>query len=108
MRRTDADALFPRFSMLETIRAFGLERLSERGEDDDARDRHAEFFRRFVVDLDLYAAFPGDKSWLGRVAPEEDNLRQALEHVLARGDTLALSELCSGLEPFWVTRFAVR
>ncbi len=104
VRRTDADALTPRFSMLETIRAFGLERLGEHGEDDDARDRHATFFRDFVVDLELYAAFPGDKSWLVQVAPEEGNLRQALEHVFERGDTLALSELCSGLEPFWITR----
>src|SRR5215213_9945200 len=31
LRRTDADALSPRFTMLETIRAFGLERLSECG-----------------------------------------------------------------------------
>jgi non-specific serine/threonine protein kinase len=102
VRRTDADELSPRFAMLETIRAFGLERLSESGEDDDTRDRHAAFFRHVVVDL--YAAFPGDKSWFSRVAPEEDNLRLALEHVLDRGDTLALSELCSGLEPFWMTR----
>ena len=104
VRRTDADALVPRFAMLETIRAFGLERLEHRGEEGDARDRHAEFFRRFVVDLDLYAAFPGDHSWFGRVAPEEDNLRQTLEHFLARGDTLALSEVSSGLEAFWLTR----
>ncbi len=104
LRRTDGDALSPRFSMLETIRAFGLERLSECGEEDDVRDRHAAFFRRLVVDLDLYAAFPGDKSWLGRVAPEEDNLRQALGQFLQRGDTLALGELTGGLEPFWMTR----
>jgi DNA-binding CsgD family transcriptional regulator/tetratricopeptide (TPR) repeat protein len=38
------------------------------------------------------------------VAPEEDNLRQSLEHVLDRGDALALSEMCSSLEPFWLTR----
>ncbi len=104
VRRTDADALVPRFALLETIRAFGLERLSESGEDDDTRDRHAAFFRGFIADLDLYAAFPGDDSWFGRVAPEEDNLRQALERFLARGDTLALSELSSGLTAFWSTR----
>jgi non-specific serine/threonine protein kinase len=104
VRRSDADAISPRFTMLETIRAFGLERLAEGGEEDDARERHAAFFHRFVVDLDLYCAFPGDKSWLGRVSPDEDNLRQALEHALDRGDMLTLSELCGGLEPFWVTR----
>jgi DNA-binding NarL/FixJ family response regulator len=104
VRRTDADALVPRFAMLETIRAFGLECLRESGEEDDARDRHAAYFRGLVADLDLYYAFPGDRSWFGLVAPEEDNFRQALERFLERGDTLALSELSSGLEPFWLTR----
>jgi non-specific serine/threonine protein kinase len=93
----------PRYTMLETLRAFGLERLRERGEEDDVRDRHAAYFRHFVAELDLYYAFPGDHSWFGRVAPEEDNLRQALERFFARGDILALSELSSGLEPFWLT-----
>jgi predicted ATPase/DNA-binding CsgD family transcriptional regulator len=97
-----ADA--PRFTMLETIRAFGLERLRESGEEDDARDRHAAFFRGFIADLDLYYAAPGDRSWFVCVAPEEDNLRQSLERFLARGDALALSELSSGLVVFWETR----
>ena len=90
--------------MLETIRAFGLERLAVSGEGEDARDRHAAFFRGFIADLDLFKAFPGDDSWFSRVAPEEDNLRQALERFLARGDALALSELSSGLTSFWLTR----
>jgi predicted ATPase/DNA-binding CsgD family transcriptional regulator len=94
----------PRFTMLETIREFGLERLRESGEEDDARDRHAAFFRGLINDLDLYYAFPGDDSWLRRVAPEEDNLRLALERFLARGDRYALSELSSGLSVFWLTR----
>ena len=42
------------------------------------RDRHATFFRDLIADLNLYFAYPGDRSWFGRVAPEEDNLRQAL------------------------------
>lgn len=102
VRRSDANARAPRFSMLETIRVFGLERLADHDEEVETRDRHAAFFCDLVADL--YAAFPGDQSWLSWVTPEEDNLRQALQHVLERGDTLALSELCSGLEPFWVTR----
>jgi non-specific serine/threonine protein kinase len=90
--------------MLETVRAFGLERLQDAGEGDAVRDRHAAFFRDFVAGLDLYVAFPGDPAWVGQVAPEEDNLRQALEHLLARGDILALSDLSSNLIPFWMTR----
>jgi predicted ATPase/DNA-binding CsgD family transcriptional regulator len=103
--RTDPDALAPRFSMLETIREFGLERLRECGEEDDARDRHAAFFRSLIAGLRLYVSYPGDRSWFGKVAPEEDNLRQALEWFLSRGDALALSELSSSLMVFWLTRW---
>jgi len=104
VQRNDADAPAPRFTMLETIRAFGSERLRESGDEDDARDRHAAYFHDLVADLDLYYAFPGDRSWLTRIVPEEDNLRQALERFLTGGDVLALSELSSGLTPFWLTR----
>ena len=104
VRQADDGGAIPRFTMLETVRAFGLERLAESGEEEDVRERHAAYFRRLVVDLDLYYAFPGDPSWFRQMAPEEDNLRQALERFLARGDRLALSELSSGLTPFWLTR----
>ena len=68
-----------------------------------SRDRHAAFFHDFIARLDLYDAFPGDESWFGRVAPEKDNLRQALERFLARGDARSLSELSSNLIAFWLT-----
>ena len=42
-RRTER-AGEPRFAMLETIRKFGLESLIERGEEGDARERHAAYF----------------------------------------------------------------
>ena len=42
--------------MLETIRAFGLERLSAARDEDDARDRHAAFFRSFI---DAFARWIG-------------------------------------------------
>jgi non-specific serine/threonine protein kinase len=102
--QTEGDALTSRFTMLETIREFGLERLADSGEDDEVRDRHAAFFRHFIADLDHHYAMPGDDTWYGRVESEEDNLRQALERFHARGDVLALSELSSGLTAFWLTR----
>ena len=104
VRRDDAESLAPRFAMLETIRAFGLERLAESGEEEDARDRHAASYRGLIADLRLYIAYPGDRSWYSRVAPEEDNLRQALERFLERGDALALSELSSSLMVYWLSR----
>ncbi|MCA9877190.1 MAG: AAA family ATPase [Thermomicrobiales bacterium] len=102
--RHDAEAETPRFTMLETIRAFGLEQLAEVGDEPAVRDRHAAYFRDLVVALDLYYAFPGDASWLATIGPEEANLRQALGHFCARGAAHSLSTLSSGLAPFWITR----
>lgn len=104
VRRTDTVAQIPRFTMLETIREFGLQRLKACGDEEDARDRHAAYFRDLISNLDLFYAFPGDASWLVHIVPEEDNLRQALEQFLARGDARSLSELSSGLSPYWITR----
>jgi predicted ATPase/DNA-binding CsgD family transcriptional regulator len=102
VRRTDADARSPRFTMLETIREFGLERLHDCGEDDETRDRHAMFFHDLIVDeLDLYRAKPGERSWFDRAVAEESNLRQALAWFVTRARGLALHELSSALQELW-------
>ena len=41
----------PRYRMLETVREFGLERLTSSGDEDEARQRHAEHFLRLSADL---------------------------------------------------------
>jgi non-specific serine/threonine protein kinase len=104
VRQPGPDAPGPRFTMLETIREFGLTCLHASNEQADTRDRHAAYFRDLVVALDLFYAFPGDESWLASVAPEEANLRQALEWFLSRGDIRSLGALSSALAPFWITR----
>ena len=90
--------------MLETIREFALDRLQECGEEDDARDRHAAFFHRFIADLDLHHALPGEAAWVNPVAAEEDNLRRALTRFAERDEALALNDLSAALDVFWWTR----
>jgi non-specific serine/threonine protein kinase len=95
----------PRFTMLETVREYGLERLRENSDDGTTRDRHAAYFHALVVvDLDLYHTTPGERSWFDRVVTEEDNLHQALAWMLERGQARALHELCSALRDFWELR----
>jgi predicted ATPase/DNA-binding CsgD family transcriptional regulator len=99
----------PRFTMLETIRAFGLECLGACGEEGETRDRHAAYFHALVVnDLDLYHATPDDRTWFDRLRVEEGNLLHALARLVDRGDARALHELSSALRDFWEyqSRFA--
>ena len=104
VRQAGAEPADPRFTMLETIREFGQERLRAAGEESDARDRHAAYFHGVVASLDLHHALPGDSTWFDAVAPEEANLRQTLERLAARGDALALCDLSAALDVFWLTR----
>jgi non-specific serine/threonine protein kinase len=99
-----ADGGAPRFTMLETIREFGLDQLRTCGEEEAARDRHAAFFHAFIAGLDLHHALPGDASWFRPVVVEEDNLRAALMRFAEQGDALALNDLSAALDLFWWTR----
>lgn len=93
-----------RFTMLETIREFARERLAIAGEEEETRERHAAYYLHVLDRLDQLHALPGDQSWLGHVAPEQDNLRAALEWFVVRGNTEALNALSASLFKFWLPR----
>jgi len=75
----------PRFLMLETIRAFGLERLHELAEEDATRDRHAEAIVGFVEDAAQAIARGRQRDALDRVHAEMDNVRLALARIRETG-----------------------
>jgi predicted ATPase/DNA-binding winged helix-turn-helix (wHTH) protein len=92
-----------RWRLLETIRAYALERLVESGEAEQAARRHAEFFR------DLYASIaPGSKLQpsiedLVRHIREIDNVRAALDWSFSSsGDSLIGAVLTAEYAPFWL------
>jgi predicted ATPase/class 3 adenylate cyclase len=85
----------PRFSMLETIRAYALERLQEAGERDEIARRHAQWFaaidERMAVDWRF-----GDVDLL-RIGSDLDNFRAALQE-------LAVSDPASYVSLVWKLR----
>ena len=93
----------PRFSMLETIREYGLEQLSASGEADVLRQQHARFFYeltdRIAPDLTGLAQASG----LDRLEAELDNLREALEWSLNFNPGAGL-ELAVSLWHLWTSR----
>jgi predicted ATPase/DNA-binding XRE family transcriptional regulator len=84
-----------RFNMLETMRAYGLERLAELNEDLPARQRHAEFF------LALARPAEGRSDWLGWCELEHDNLRLALQWFIGQGHFMQTTQMCLYLISFW-------
>jgi predicted ATPase/DNA-binding CsgD family transcriptional regulator len=90
-----------RFTMLETIREFGLAELTAAGEEDEARGRHAGWYRSLVESLDLHHTMQRDAAGINRLVPEQDNVRQALAWFATRRDALSLNLMSAAMSIFW-------
>jgi non-specific serine/threonine protein kinase len=103
----------PRFRLLETIRAFALERLEASGDLQAVRDAHARFFlaRADAVTRDrsvLTTARPlrpmnslEHRSAFEQLVREHDNHRAALGWAAESGQTELLTALVGALWPVW-------
>ena len=108
VRRIEGADDAPRFTMLETIREYGLECLATSDETAMLR-RHADFFLSLAERAD--AALGGDDqlAWLGQLEMEHENLRAALRWFIRRGhDPAAGVRLTGTLAPFWEARGYLR
>lgn len=95
----------PRFTLLETIRAYALERLAESGEEEMVRQRHAEYYLAFAEEADRHLRTAGQLPWLDRLEAERGNLRSALAWFLGNGaDTERGLRLAAALGQFWNMR----
>jgi len=106
VRQVDTSDGESRFGMLETIRAYALERLTESGEMESLRSRHARYFGDIIlnrVGSELYSA--NAPYWLGWLERELDNVRATLSW--SQSDP-ALAEFAAGLVMslvwFWYRR----
>ncbi len=90
----------PRFGMLETIRAFGLEQLAASEEETQIRERHVAWALEFAEEAGAQAR-DADAPWLPRLEREHANLRAALGWLLEQGDTARLVRLAGALWSFW-------
>jgi predicted ATPase/DNA-binding SARP family transcriptional activator len=68
----------PRFTMLETIREYALERLTDRGEAPATQQAHALYFCYLAERAELELRGPEQVDWLDRLEEEQANLRAAL------------------------------
>jgi len=91
-----------RFFILETIRQYALEKLSERNEKDELRRRHAEFFSALAEDA-YGRRFDAEAEWSARLDTDHDDLRAALDWLSQRDVDRSL-ELAGSLGWFWLSR----
>jgi len=91
-----------RFSMLDTIRDYALERLASRAteEEDTIHRRHAHYFMELAEEAELHIYGTEQVVWLNRLEIEHDNLRVALEWSTDHASDMAL-RLAGALGRFW-------
>ena len=87
----------PRFSLLETIRVYALERLRESGDWQEVHDRHAAYFLSLAEPAYAELHGAGQLAWLNRLEIRRGNLNAALSWLT---DT---DQLGAALHLIWTT-----
>ena len=92
-----------RWRLLETTRAYALEKLGESGEAALAARRHAEFFRDLVAPDGVFLDTRVTEASLARAGREIDNVRAALDWACSPAGDLAIGAvLAAAYMPVWL------
>jgi predicted ATPase/class 3 adenylate cyclase len=105
-RREQSSGAGPRFVILETIREYGLERLSASGEMEMVRKAHTSYYLAQAERRDQDLPSSEYEAWLDQMEQEHDNLRAAMQWSLEQPEDrkgIAL-RLGGGLRSFWYNR----
>ena len=94
----------PRLVMLETIREYGLERLTERGEVAVIARRHADYYLDMAeqAEPELLGAQQG--AWYERLEADLGNFRAVLAWSLAQREAEVTARLGAALTALWLSR----
>ena len=92
-----------RYFLLETLRAYGRDRLRENGIADDVMTRHAQYYTELAERAAIGMHGPNEGPWVDRMLPDYDNLRVAFEHAIAEGDIDTALRLVTSLSEFVFT-----
>jgi predicted ATPase/DNA-binding SARP family transcriptional activator len=94
----------PRYRMLETVRAYCLERLAEAGDDTQARDAAARYYLDFAETADPLLRSAEQARWFRALTAEQDNVNAAVRWAIARGDAATALRFVRSLGYYWVQR----
>jgi predicted ATPase/DNA-binding winged helix-turn-helix (wHTH) protein len=99
----DFGSAMPRYRLLETTRAYVLEKLVQSGEFDAVARRHASHYLDLFERAEAEAETRPTQEWLADHGPQIDNLRAALDWAFSpSGDTSIGMALTVAAVPLWV------
>ncbi len=97
-----------RYRLLETVRQYALEKLSESGEADAVRTRHRDHYAALAALLDTPGRRTGYEPKPQDMELEIDNLRAAFEWSRENADIERAATLASSLYPLWLNGGRIR
>ncbi len=93
-----------RYRLLETIRIFALEQLTEVGETPDLHRQHFAWYLQLAEHAAPNLSGPQQEAWFARLEAEHDNLRAALMWAIETGRPEEAARLALAVWRFWHTR----
>ena len=104
IQRADRADTEPRFTMLETVREYALERIAECGEEAAVRRAHAAYCLVLAEEGNPELSSAERSRWLSQCDAEIDNFRSALDWLFQTQDSDWGLRLCMALFRFWDMR----
>jgi predicted ATPase/DNA-binding winged helix-turn-helix (wHTH) protein len=100
---TESDSRTQRYRLLDTTRAYALEKLAQSGELDGVERRHAEFYRDLFERAETEWETRPTAEWLADYGWRGDNLRAALDWAFSStGDASVGVALTAAAVPLWM------
>ena len=96
-----------RFTMLETVREYALERLAERDGVASARAAHALTYAALAGRAWRGLYSPDVGAWLDRLDADHENIRAAIAFAVSEDDAATALRICAGVWRYWVLRGSV-
>jgi len=92
-----------RYRLLETLREYGQEKLSEAGDREVVMRRHADYFLQLAEESEARLAGPEQKAWMSRLDLDYDNVRVALGWSQGAEPNIGL-RMAAALTRYWLMR----
>ena len=99
----EVDGTVARYRLLDTTRAYAIEKLGESGERERLARRHAEYYRDLFERAETEWETRVTAEWLADYAPQIDNLRTALDWAFSPdGEASIAVALTAAAVPLWM------
>jgi len=102
---SEAGAQQARYHLLETVREFGREKLSQAGELTEIRERHLAHFAEYAEESESHLDGVDQAKWILITEKEHNNFRAAIDYSLTLGANLINGlRIGAAISLFWLER----